>query len=146
MPNDPAAVKAFADVLRRVLVVPFLMDDRIPGFPLPIEPTLHDAVEVEWREYPFPNEYTASIWLDKESADPLLLGIEFTWPNDPGPEGAEYQRKTIAYNVANWYLQVTGVIRAPFRLELEPPLLQGQSSTLLFETNHNGWGQCRVVG
>lgn len=101
----------------------------MPEFPLPIDLALHDAVEVEWKEYPFPNEYAASIWLDRDSADPLLLGVEFIWPNDPGPEGAEYQRKIVAYNFAKWYLQVTGVIRAPFKLELEPPVLLGQSST-----------------
>jgi hypothetical protein len=122
------------------------MDDRIPESPLPIDPALHDAVEVEWMEYPFPNEYRATIRLERQSADPLLLDIEFTWPTDPGPEGAGYQRKTVAYNVARWYLQVAGVIRAPFKLELEPPLLLGQSSSIHFETNHSGWGQCRVVG
>ena len=139
MPNDPATAKAFADFLRRVIVVPFSIDDRIPGFPLPIEPKFHEGVAVEWREYPFPNEYRADVAQDNESAD-----IYFTWPSDPGPEGVEYQRKTVAYNLAKWYLQITGVIRAPFDIELEPPMLLGQSSTILFETKHNGWGQCRV--
>jgi hypothetical protein len=87
MSNDAAVVKSFADFLRRVIVVPFATDDRIPGFPLPIGPKLHEAVEVEWKEYPFPNEYAASVWLDKESPNPLLVGIEFTWPNDPGRRG-----------------------------------------------------------
>lgn len=142
MQNDPTVVSAFADILRRIVVVPITLDDRIPGFPLPIEPKLHERVTVEWREYPFPNEYEASILLDKDSADPLLIAVDFTWPNDPGPQGAEYQRNTVAYKVAEWYLQITGVIRAPFKLELEPPLVGKRS--ILFETNHNGWGQCRV--
>lgn len=148
MPNDPAVVKAFADFLRQVLVVPFRTDDRIPGFPLPVEPKLHEAVEVEWKTYAIPiaNEYAADIWLDKKSDHPLLLGVEFTWPSDPGPDGADYQRRTVAYNLAKFYLQVTGLIRAPFKLEVEPPVLLGQSSSILFETNHNGWGECRVIG
>jgi hypothetical protein len=131
--NDTQLVVA---ALKRIVVEPYRIDDRVPGYVLSIDPQLQPGLTIEWTNPPGPNQYAALV-----SRGSLPLGMaRFTWPKIA-------DERALAFKMAEWLLQATGRMRSEFKVEVLPQDRLGPFGLrrVRFITGHNGFGYCELV-
>lgn len=131
--NDTQLVVA---ALKRIVVAPYRVDDRVPGYVLPVDPQLQPGLTIQWTDPPDPNQYAALV-----SRGSLPLGMaRFTWPKKP-------DERALAFKMAEWLLQATGRMRSEFKVDV---LAQDRIGPFGLRrvrliTGHNGFGYCELV-